>query len=590
MELRRADAQERAKFSMHGLQTKRQGAIKKYLPSLKICKWIEEPILRKVKIFLFALFLITFCLGIAACGQSNNEPPEKLAAPQNLQMDGRTLVWDENENASFYVVYFEFVEHTTHDASFDLSELLSPNTYEIEVMAAGDGSNYENSDWVKYLYTPEEILPFGYDERGLKYTLLDDESGYEVSRGDLSYNDKRLSGFVEMFDYYCGLPVKKIADDIFHGRVLNTDTSTGYGCNTVITGVHLPKKLEIIGENAFPYCILLEKINIPDTVTTIGELAFSDCVKLKEINIPSGLKTIESGVFYGTDLTKAILPNNVTSIGDRAFAGCKNLTEVVLPNNLESIGKAAFLRCSSLSKINVPQSIKRLEDDTFRDCDALYDIPILHNLEYMGMNIFEGTPWYESQPDGFVLYGKDILYRFKGALPEGGAINNLPSRVKYIAGGAFAKLSDLTSISLPDGVKIIGGCAFEACSSLADVRLPQGLTCINKGTFRYCTSLRFIEVPEGVKTLEMVAFNSCLKLTEIVLPASLECVGKGAFHACMKFTTVFFKGTPAQWEAITVDEAYNSFLTRADIYFYSESKPTAAGNYWHYVDGQPVIW
>ena len=529
---------------------------------------------------------ITFCLGIAACGQKN-APVIKLAAPQNLQMDGRTLIWDEDENASYYVVYFEFVEHTTHDASFDLSELLSPNTYEIEVIAVGDGSNYENSDWVKYLYTPEEILPFGYDERGLKYTLLDDESGYEVSRGSLSYNDERLRGFIDIPDYFCGLPVKKIGDDIFYGAKLNTDPSTGYGCNTVITGVHLPKKLESIGKRAFCYCISLEEIDIPDTVTAIGANAFAFDVKVTEFNIPSGLKTVEDGVFTHTAITKAVLPNSVVSIGNAAFSFCTDLTEVSLPNNLESIGAHAFSGCSSLMKINAPQTITRLEDYAFEDCTALSEIPVLNSLEFMGMAVFERTAWYGSQPDGFVIYGKDILYRYKGALPEGGVINNLPSQIKSIAGGAFAELSDLTSIFLPDDVKFIGNRAFYRCNSLTSVRLPQELDRINVNTFHLCTSLEFIDIPEGVTTIERLAFNSS-KLTEIILPTSLKTIAERAFDGC-KLKTVFYKGTRAQWEAIAVEDN-NSVLGRATIYIYSGSKPTEEGAYWHYVDERPVMW
>lgn len=531
------------------------------------------------------IFAITFGLGIVACRQ--NATAIKLNAPQNLHINGRTLIWDEDENASFYVVSLEFTEHTTNEASFDLSELRFPNTYEIEVMAVGDAINYDDSDWVKFSYTPEEILSCGYDERGLKYTLLEDGSGYEVSRGSLSYNDDRLKGFIDIPDYFCGLPVKTVADKMFYSEMLNIDPSTGYGCNTVITGVHLPKKLESIGSCAFRCCISLEEINIPSTVTSIGEDAFAYVVKLEEIDLPYGLKTVGSGVFNHTDITKAILPENVVSIGNAAFAFCQNLEEVILPNDLEAIGAHAFEGCSSLIKVSAPQTITRLEDYAFRDCSALSEIPVFNKLEYMGMEVFERTAWYQSQPNGFVIYGRDILYRYKGALPEGGAIKDLPAQVKYIAGGAFAELSDLTSVSLPDDVKIIGDRAFYQCNSLISVRLPQELVRINMNTFHLCTSLQFIEIPEGVTTIEALAFNSS-KLAEIILPSSLKTIGESAF-AASKLKTIFYAGTLAQWQAISIEEN-NSLLDRATVCIYSESKPIGEGTYWHYVDGRPVIW
>lgn len=34
----------------------------------------------------------------------------------------------------------------------------------------------------------------------------------------------------------------------------------------------------------------------------------------------------------------------------------------------------------------------------------------------------------------------------------------------------------------------------------------------------------------------------------------------------------------------------NEALTRATVYYYSETVPAVAGNYWHYVSGVPTVW
>ena len=31
-------------------------------------------------------------------------------------------------------------------------------------------------------------------------------------------------------------------------------------------------------------------------------------------------------------------------------------------------------------------------------------------------------------------------------------------------------------------------------------------------------------------------------------------------------------------------------LINTIIYYYSEIEPITLGNYWHYVDGEPVVW
>ena len=33
-----------------------------------------------------------------------------------------------------------------------------------------------------------------------------------------------------------------------------------------------------------------------------------------------------------------------------------------------------------------------------------------------------------------------------------------------------------------------------------------------------------------------------------------------------------------------------SYIGKGSAYYYSEEKPTEKGNYWHYVNGEMVIW
>jgi len=78
-------------------------------------------------------------------------------------------------------------------------------------------------------------------------------------------------------------------------------------------GTHLP-------EDAFIWCMHLEKIVLPDELVFIGESAFMNCESLTEIKIPDG----------------------VTEIGARAFFGCKNLVRVEWPPVRPKIGPSAF--------------------------------------------------------------------------------------------------------------------------------------------------------------------------------------------------------------------------------------------------------
>ena len=122
---------------------------------------------------------LTAAFALAGC----SEDKQQLAAPTNFRLEGRTLIWDEVEQATAYDVFVEDVEHITQSNSFDLSFLYSPETYHIEVLAMDDNVRYTNSGWSQYTFVAEEILESGYDEQGYYFTLCEDGQSYEVSRG-----------------------------------------------------------------------------------------------------------------------------------------------------------------------------------------------------------------------------------------------------------------------------------------------------------------------------------------------------------------------------------------------------------------------
>ena len=92
-------------------------------------------------------------------------------------------------------------------------------------------------------------------------------------------------------------------------------------------------------------------------------------------------------------------------------------------------------------------------------------------------------------------------------------------------------------------------------------------------------------------------------LEAIILPASVKKVGQKAFDGCTKLTTVYFCGTEEEWGTVEMAETEvkdkdgkepiettPNHLTTCTVYFYSETEPTATGNYWHFVDGKPIAW
>ena len=300
------------------------------------------------------------------------------------------------------------------------------------------------------------------------------------------------------------------------------------------------KKYDIY-KYAFSNCTRLTSVTITDNIKSIGSNAFEFCGNITSITIPNSVTSIGAGAFRSCrSLTSITIPNSVTLVNSNVFLYCTSLTSVTIPNSVTRIGSGAFESCRSLTSITIPNSVTIIYNSAFRDCRSLTSITIPNSVTSIGQSEFEGC-------------------------------------------------TSLTSVTIPDSVTSIGNRAFYNCTSLTSITIPNGVTNIQNETFYNCTSLENIFIPDTVRDIGYLTFDYCTSLTSIVIPNSVINIGRAAFGDCSNLKTVFYVGNSEQWDNITKAE-YNTPLTSAALYFYSEAQPTEEGNYWHYVDGVPTIW
>ena len=447
--------------------------------------------MKTLKLYILLLVVAAGCV-LAACSK---EKPQQLPAPSNLHIENDALIWDAVENATGYIVYFNDAEYKINKNRFNVSFITEEGSYEINVSATGDGKRFCNSETTKYTYTIDidEPEPPAIPTPNLKYTLLEDESGYEVSKGTAD-----LTGKIIIPDYYRGLPVKKIAEYAFSYHALG-----GIILNTKTTGVRLPETLEVIGRDAF-----------------------MGCSKLTEIYIPETVKTIEFHSFYYSALKKITFPSQLTTIEAGVFQHCNDLKEIILPSKLKQLGASAFYNCESLEKISIPDGITQIEGYLFYGCTSLSEIQWPEKIESFGDNVVYGTAWLAAQPDGLVVVNDKFVCGYNG-FPNGGMVN-VPYNIQHIAGGAF-KGTKLVYITIPEHVTL-GTCVFAECDTLETVILPGDLKDITSRSFYNCTALKNVTLPEGLTTIHNTAFNGCSALTSIDLPLSLEIIS--GFYMC----------------------------------------------------------
>ena len=239
-----------------------------------------------------------------------------------------------------------------------------------------------------------------------------------------------------------------------------------------IVTLTLPDEIETIGPSAFQYCRDLSGIVLPDSLTTMGSSAFYGCHSLRTLHIGSGLRVIPSTAFYETGLLSVVFPETLQYIDSYAFAetalktvefrnpalgigigafSYSDLETLTLGDQMTQISKYAFAG-TKIKVLDIPQSVTNIVYGAFVGCEDLYDISIPEGVQEIGGHVFDGTAWYNSQPDG-VVYLDHALYSYKG------------------------DYWNIDTVTVRDGTTIIADYAFENCYNLSEVTLPSSVKC-----------------------------------------------------------------------------------------------------------------
>ncbi len=363
----------------------------------------------------------------------------------------------------------------------------------------------------------------------------------------------------------------------------------------------IPEGVTSIGQEAFYNCDELTSVIIPNSVTTIGYKAFADCDNLTSIRMGNALEIIgDDSLRDCRSLRSVMIPDSVKYIGCDAFANNSHLISVTIGRAVMTIGDRAFESCSHLTVIYNKSSID-IESNTH-----------LYSLNHTRILTEEDKNWtFATEGSGFVVYtnGNDkVLVDYIGTetaliLPNGiteikrsafYACRNLTNvtignSVTSIGAAAFYDCSNLTSVTIGNSVTSIGATAFYCCYRLTNLTIGNSVTSIGESAFTNCHSLTSVTIPDGVTSIDQFAFDNC-DLTSVTIPNSVTTIGYGAFSSCDFLMRVYYKGTAEAWEQITI-HSNNTALSSATWYYYSETKPTEAGNYWYYdQDGNIAVW
>ena len=417
-----------------------------------------------------------------------------------------------------------------------------------------------------------------------------------------------------------------------------------------IAEISIPDSVTEIGVSAFAKCISLETFTFPNKVTVVKENTFINCDRLSQVILNDNITEIENGAFKNCKMLYSIeIPNSVTTIGKEAFSYCYGLVSVTLGSGLTSVGERAFDNCYKLVEV-INKSSLSIESIS-NSCIAKYSAEIhsgdskieqvdgflfkkINGINYLlGYTDCAKTIVLPNDYKGesYQLYKYSFYHRddfvdivFSDGITQIGEYSffgcdnirliKLSDSITYIGTYGFYGCDELISITLGKNCTGRGQKAFSECPKLSELvnltseeEYPWGNVVIRTDYSRYSfkDSFVFFSDNEDIRLISYfgdevnvvlpetfngksyeIANNAFVTTVEsIIIPKTIK--GIGANTHVLATCIIYFGGTDAEWNA--VEKATETFAD-ATIYYYSETAPSAEGNYWHYIDGVPATW
>lgn len=477
------------------------------------------------------------------------------------------------------------------------------------------------------------------------------ENGYDVEMSD--YNHTYRGGYCKYCGQQDpkGLVYKyDMTDDCYylaHSPDAKGETIVVLGSYTDGTnGVKPVKYLACIDEKGvFEGNTTVKKIILPDSIVCINGDAFNGCTALEEV-VMLGVKTLyqgeanrdsskdEFGKWYGCENPEAEigLKSMYGMFKGYNFSGCVSLTTLVVADGFRALNSqkdnfrneaVVMLIVNGTNKIVMGEDYGTLlplyySETPTTDCGYWYynaDEEMIKNSTAHDPNenmicklCNQKVPLLVDEQG--ITYGydetADVYYVAKNIELELETVV-IPEKfddgvhgektVKYVANSAFSGNAKIKKVILPESVIVVGNGAFHNCSSLTYLAMP-GVKAVAYESHFAGYNQGYERVSPGKNTF----LNS--PITTLVVPTGFEVQGQQFTSESGRITRVYSLATkPSVW---TGDRASNCVIRTEEnggfintyeapitspIYYYSEEMPTNPKyTFWHYVDGEIVVW
>lgn len=361
---------------------------------------------------------------------------------------------------------------------------------------------------------------------------------------------------------------------------ITSDTKAWKPQNANVKSIVIKSGITNIPSKAFENCVNVETVSIADTVTNIGGWAFNNCDSLTAVTLSKNVTYIGSNPFGDCDSLQQIKISNQNA-DYKAVNGIlysKDGTVLIsFPNkavysdkvleNVETIYGGAFQGNTVIETIEFPKTVQKVGEKAFDSMKAIKSIKLnegLTNVAYGGVwggyGCFENCEALESVNIPSTLQRVPSFRKCTNL--KNITFNGEPTVIETFNGCA-----ELENIYIPDSiVSFAGTAAFGGCGKLKMIHLSNSLTNLPVGTFQGCVSLENIVLPDKLSEINWQSFMGCTNLKSIVIPKSVTSIGSNAFNNCDNLQTIYYTGTPEEWNAVEIASGNNA-ITYADIIY-----------------------
>ena len=399
-------------------------------------------------------------------------------------------------------------------------------------------------------------------------------------------------------------------------KVKTVHSNQFYNTYLLIDSVVMTSGVEIIEDDAF--YIYIAKYYIPKTVTQIRGDAISSYnhndfriyyegtesefdniyFDVEQASLKNSLKAsttfnvtnINNYMFVTENATNylidylgldynLVLPENYNNetykIKNSAFKSRKNIFMVDIPESVVEIEDNAFYECYDLIQVRIRNKDTVIGSYAFRYCQSLVEIYIPSELNYGGslLSSYSKKIHYNQQEDSILIFKNSYIFMY---------VNDKGYFVKYVGQNDHLLLPE--SFTYQDN-EITSYAIYNYAFAYHDyryIKLASSTTEIETNAFIYmCHSIvGTVVINEGIE--EAVGFYGASLF--VLLPSTTTLIG--SFNKSY-IRRVYYTGTAEEWTLVTQDSCD---IQNDVVYYYSEEEPTDAGQYWHFVNGEAVIW